>query len=129
MAARILAIDDDGDLLELYRLILTDEGYDVHLCHIGADAYRQVRALDPAVVILDGHIATSAQGGKLFTLLIEEEACYKARLLLCSADSRLVQERGKLLASIGGAVLGKPFNIDELLDLVTRLSAPREART
>ena len=53
MKPKILVVDDDGDLRELYRLELEDEGYEVDLA---ADAFAAMEILQHAhydVLILD----------------------------------------------------------------------------
>lgn len=52
--ATILLVDDNSDILEVIRVILENEGYDVATAANGADALAQLRAgLVPQLIILD----------------------------------------------------------------------------
>jgi two-component system phosphate regulon response regulator PhoB len=51
--ARILAVDDEEDILELIRYNLTKEGYNVDLALNGEEALEQARAKVPELVLLD----------------------------------------------------------------------------
>ncbi len=50
---RVLAIDDEADILELLRHSLTEAGYDVRTAETGADGLREVETFAPDVVLLD----------------------------------------------------------------------------
>jgi two-component system phosphate regulon response regulator PhoB len=51
--AKILAVDDEEDLLELVRYTLTREGYDVTCVETGEDCIRQARQRHPDLILLD----------------------------------------------------------------------------
>jgi two-component system chemotaxis response regulator CheY len=53
-ACRVLVVDDDPDLLDVVRLILEDEGCEVHTAQDGQRALDALRAgLEPDVILLD----------------------------------------------------------------------------
>ncbi|GAC1404327.1 MAG: hypothetical protein NVSMB65_20590 [Chloroflexota bacterium] len=128
MTARILAIDESTDILALYDAILALGGYEVHVCAEGDAALDSVRALDPDVIILDGHMVGAATQSTLIDLLLHEEpGISRARLLLCSGDGRFVDAYREVITARGGDVLRKPFQIADLLTLVARLTSPPRA--
>jgi two-component system phosphate regulon response regulator PhoB len=51
--ARILAVDDEEDILELVRYNLSREGYDVVCVETGEDCLRQARQRQPDLILLD----------------------------------------------------------------------------
>lgn len=53
MSARVLVVDDDGNLRRMLRALLEDEGYDVHEASDGGEAVRSWPTTDPDVVLLD----------------------------------------------------------------------------
>ena len=53
MAKTILIIEDDGNIRELLRLYLTQEGYTVETAQDGAEGLRAFQALKPDLVLLD----------------------------------------------------------------------------
>ena len=53
MKQKILIIDDDADLCRLLRNNLSQEGYDVCVCHDGITGLREFEDSDYQLVILD----------------------------------------------------------------------------
>jgi DNA-binding response OmpR family regulator len=52
-AGHILIVEDDGDLLEVLRFVLEDEGYRVSTAERGADALSVAFSEDVSLVLLD----------------------------------------------------------------------------
>ena len=50
---RILVVDDEKHICELYKMELEDEGYLVTLAHSGKDALKQVDGAPPDLIVLD----------------------------------------------------------------------------
>src|SRR4051794_433510 len=53
VAHTVLVVDDDQDIRESLRLLLSEEGFDVHTAANGAEAVEQMEAETPCFVILD----------------------------------------------------------------------------
>ena len=53
MAASILVINDDQSILELFHLILENEGYEVSSSLVVYEDVKDVEQLNPALIILD----------------------------------------------------------------------------
>jgi DNA-binding response OmpR family regulator len=53
MKETILVVDDEQNILELARLYLNNEGYQVETARDGAEALKKIDALRPALVVLD----------------------------------------------------------------------------
>lgn len=53
MGKRILAVDDNPVMLDVYRWLLTEEGYDVTLAKDGSQALNSLEAGEPDLVLLD----------------------------------------------------------------------------
>jgi two-component system phosphate regulon response regulator PhoB len=53
MKKRILAVDDEPDILELIRFNLSQEGYDVETATTGEEAIAKIQAHPPTLVLLD----------------------------------------------------------------------------
>ena len=66
---------------------------------------------------------------------LSSDACVDARLsdrpiLVCSADIASLREKAEELQRIGGVhILEKPFGVDEITDLVARLTSQRSSVT
>jgi DNA-binding response OmpR family regulator len=112
MAKRILVIDDDEDLLEMFNIILQEEGYNVILSNNGETAER-VEEIVPDLVLLDIRIVGSKKsGGEICAEIKKQFRGYKLPVILVSAETDI-----HLIASECGAdgFISKPFDVDKLL--------------
>jgi DNA-binding response OmpR family regulator len=50
---RLLMIDDDVNLVNVFRLVCTAKGYEFHAAHSAAEALRRIPEVDPDLIILD----------------------------------------------------------------------------
>lgn len=50
---KILLVDDDVDIIETYRAVLEQAGYDVRFAHDGAGGYTLFREFQPDVAVVD----------------------------------------------------------------------------
>jgi CheY-like chemotaxis protein len=120
---RVVAIDDDPLMLELFRELLSDEGYETVLCPSGADARHYVRVAAPAAIIIDLNTHRPNAGWAVLAALRAEAAVRDTPVIVCSADERDAQQHAADLGSHGGAILMKPFDVDTLLQLLTAMTA------
>ena len=67
--AKVLLIDDDVDLVEMYRLVLTHRGHTVHSAYSAADARKLLAAggagSRPDIVVLDVMMESQTAGIEL----------------------------------------------------------------
>lgn len=122
MAKRIAVINDDTVFLALLHDLLSEEGYETHLFHEGAASYEQVRELDPHVIILDVRMESPEAGWKVLELFKLDPALTRRPIVVCSADLTQLQDRAAYLKSKGCEILPKPFDLDDLLNLLVRLA-------
>ena len=59
---RILVIDDDPDLVEVIRLVLEADGYQVYSAINGAQGLQQVKEINPDLIILDVMMDYTTEG-------------------------------------------------------------------
>jgi DNA-binding response OmpR family regulator len=122
---RVLVLDDDRAILELLGEALRDEGFEVDLASSVGEARRLSAAHPPRVVLLDLRLANTPQ--ELFLETYRVLDATGARMVVLSAAPRAVEQAAELGAD---AVLGKPFDLDQLVGLVRKLlgSASRGSR-
>lgn len=65
MAAKVLIIDDDVDMVEAEKMVLENNGYVVISAFDGQDGYRKIKEENPDVIILDVMMATTEEGFQL----------------------------------------------------------------
>jgi DNA-binding NtrC family response regulator len=115
LPARVLVVDDEPSIRLLCRVNLELDGYVVLEAGSLAEARARLDEESPDVVLLDLHLGNERSG----PLVLE---CHSRRppvpvvLVTGSADAT---ERGQTDAD---AVLPKPFELDDLLATVRRLS-------
>lgn len=117
---RILVIDDDASVLHALGLVLEAEGYDVTTAEGYDGRLKKVATADlPDLVVLD-------------ILLSNENGCAIARELKAADKTAAVpivmisaHPDGQRMAKTAGAdaYLAKPFDVDELLGTIDRLSS------
>lgn len=121
MAKRIAVINDDTVFLTLLHDLLSEEGYDTHLFHEGAAAYKKVRDLDPDAVVLDIRMENPATGWQVLELFKLDPVLTQKPIIVCSADLPQLQDRAVYLRSKGCETLPKPFDLTDLLTMLDRL--------
>lgn len=107
---KVLAVDDDPNIVELIRLYFEKEGYEVHTCLDGHEAVPAFRRIEPDVMILD--LMLPGKDGYDITREIRKESTVPILMLTA---------RGDILDKVVGLELGaddyiqKPFEMKELI--------------
>lgn len=112
----VLVIDDDQAIQLLVRDVLRDAGYDVLTSGTAEDALHALEDTHPDLVVLD----LSLPHGEEALIQRVVRASQDARLLVLSGSVEL-RERARELGA--HANLGKPFDLDEFVTMVDRLTA------
>ncbi len=123
MAIRILAIDDDQDILELYSLLLEEEGYESHLSSVAFEDIREVERLHPDLIILDARMGRAEDGLLLVEKLKHDASTTHIPLILCTAAPDVTGEQVVMLRQAGVSVIDKPFEVANLLQTIRHLLA------
>ena len=118
---KVLVVDDDDVIRVLITVNLELEGYDVVTAFDGQDALDKVKAVAPDIITLD-IMMPRLDGWETAARLRDdpETAAIKVVLLSARAQEADVQ-RGERIGV--DAYLTKPFDPDELLEVVARLTA------
>jgi two-component system KDP operon response regulator KdpE len=116
---RVLVVDDQEDIREMARLVLTGAGYDVATAASGREALRAVRGAAFDLVLLDINMP-ELDGWATLRLLRADEALDGLRVAMFSVKSEV---RDKVASLKDGAVdyITKPFGVDELVQRVSRI--------
>ncbi len=116
MNKKILVIDDDKDVLSLVSYILEEQGYIV-VTTPSESILSQLSDIRPDLILLD-HWLNSTYGGELCKQLKENSLYQHIPIILFSAINNL-QEVAE--DSCADAYIEKPFDIDDLEKVVSRL--------
>ena len=118
---RILAVDDNEDILEVLQLILEDSGYEVETLTNGHLLFDKIKEHRPDLILLDIMLG-NMDGRELCKNVKAKMETNDIPIILISASHNL-SDRYKP-CDAPNDFLAKPFDISELLEKVhTNLSA------
>ena len=113
---KILAVDDEPNILLSIEFILEQEGYDVHTACDGEEAMEMAEKVEPDLVLLD--IAMPYKDGyEVCTLLRKHEKLASVKVVMLTAKGQSLDKK-KGLEVGANAYLTKPFGADELLQTI-----------
>jgi DNA-binding response OmpR family regulator len=116
---RVLVIDDDLPIRGMLAAALRQHGYQVLLAGDGAEGQRALTIHKPDIVLLD--LAMPDVNGWDFLQRLQETGHLgKVPIIVVSAHLRV--EPQAILRMGVDAILPKPFNLPELIDLIEHLS-------
>lgn len=118
MSKRILVINDDDSILELFQLLLESEGYEVDTSLETIENIRDVEQIKPDLVILDLKMGMQQEGWVMMQKLRMYQPTQNIPIILCTAALNEVREQEATLEDKGIPVVYKPFSVDELLKAV-----------
>ncbi len=118
---RILIVDDEAEIVDLLRDVLTEEGYVVDAAATAAGALALIRENIYDVALLDFNLP-DMDGVMLHRQIRQMDEELANRTIFMSG---LVQSDSNLgyYASEGGGFIAKPFDIRDVLDYVRRTLA------
>lgn len=117
---KILVVNDTQEILDLFRDILEDEGYDVSLYSYAFDDLVEVKRVNPDLILLDLIIDHEAHGWQLLQKLRMDRQTMTTPIIVCTAAIHLVRNLEGHLKEKGVGIVLKPFDIDDLVRAVNR---------
>src|SRR5579875_45577 len=118
MKKRILVINDTQELLELFRILLEKEGYEVILSGVPTQKVAEIEQLHPDLVLLDILFRQERIGWQILEMLRTNRATASIPIIICSVAIKDVEEQEGYLNSQGIRVVYKPFDVDVLLSAI-----------
>ncbi|MEC9374333.1 MAG: response regulator [Planctomycetota bacterium] len=117
---RILVVDDDSEIVELFRDVLDRDGrFEVQTAATGYDAGSLVESFKPHLVILD-YMLPDINGDHVCRRLREKEESKDTRIIFVSGVVN-PEEVDKLLKAGADDFIKKPFNVEMLMKRVSEL--------
>jgi len=116
---RILVIDDDLPLRGMLAAALRQAGFQVLLAGDGDEGHRALTIHRPDVILLD--LAMPGMNGWDFLQRLKETG-FLGTLPIIVLSAHLHVEPQAILKLGASAILPKPFNLTELIDLIEHLS-------
>jgi DNA-binding response OmpR family regulator len=116
---RVLVIDDDLPLRGMLAAALRQAGFQVLLAGDGGEGHRALTIHRPDVILLD--LAMPGVNGWDFLQRLKETG-FLGTLPIIVLSAHLLVEPQAILQLGVSAILPKPFNLAELIDLIEHLS-------
>jgi DNA-binding response OmpR family regulator len=121
--ARILIIEDDGDLQQILSLSLNQAGYEVHYAFTGKEGYDRILAVQPDLVLLDLMLPIM-NGAEIVDLVRKNAAVRDVPIVIMTAHGDRHELLERLIKTDGvRGYLRKPFELAEIRSLVKRILA------
>jgi CheY-like chemotaxis protein len=122
---RILVVEDEPSIRELYKDVLSGEGYQVREASDGVEGLEELEKARPDVIVVD--LAMPRMDGLEFCRRLRDlPQCEGIPVIVISANLDLAwRDLSKAGYSAG---LAKPFDLSRLLDLVNRAMTAGIAR-
>jgi DNA-binding response OmpR family regulator len=117
----ILLAEDDPDQSDMLRDVLQDEGYAVDTAFSGDVAYRKLLNHQYHLVILDIRMP-GLNGGTVLKALRLKKSKAEAPVIVVSAFAT-EEDMARYRADGANAAIAKPYEMNELLQLVAQLTS------
>ena len=118
MPTRILVINDTQEILDLFRILLEGEGYEVVLSGFPFQQVSEIEQINPDLIILDIIFGGEKIGWQMLQLLKMKRSIASIPVVVCTAALNAIREQEGYLVSQGVHVVYKPFDIDYILTTI-----------
>jgi DNA-binding response OmpR family regulator len=118
MPPRILVINDTQEILDLFRILLEEEGFEVVLSGFPFQQVSEVEQISPDIIILDIIFGDEKTGWQMLQLLKMKRSTASIPVIVCTAALNAVREQEGYLVAQGVHVVYKPFDIDHILTTI-----------
>ena len=123
MGNKVLVVDDDPEISNLVQYTLESIGHEVKVCDNGRDVLDVLRSYKPDLLVLDVMLP-GIDGYSLTAQIAEDGDLNRLPIIVLSAlePSRTMFQRFSQVAGF----LTKPFNTDDLIEIVKTSLAKKE---
>jgi len=119
---KILAVDDEPNILMSIEFILEMEGYEVHTAHDGDEALEVADRVRPDLILLDVNMPRK-DGYEMCRILREREDLAATKVIMLTAKGQTL-ERKKGLEVGADDYVTKPFSAGDLLEKIRAMIEP-----
>ena len=119
---KILAVDDEPNILMSIEFILEMEGYQVHTARDGDEALEVAEREHPDLILLDVNMPRK-DGYEVCRILREREDLAATKVIMLTAKGQALEKK-KGIEMGADEYVTKPFAADELLGKIRALLEP-----
>ena len=117
---RILCIEDEPDMIELIRLILSRHGFEVSGANGGVEGARKIREEMPDLVLLD-IMMPDMDGWEVYQQIKADEKTKDIPVVVVTAKAQNIDKVLGLHIAKVDDYISKPFTPDDLLESVKKV--------
>jgi DNA-binding response OmpR family regulator len=125
ISKRIIYFEDDKDMVELVRIILGREGYQVEGIAEGQAGIKAVQQNSPDVILLD-LMLPDMDGWEIFRQLKHDESTADIPVIVITAKAQSIDKVLGLEIAKVDDYISKPFRPNELVDRVEEVLAGKK---
>jgi DNA-binding response OmpR family regulator len=122
---RILCIEDEPEMIDLIRLILSRKGFEVLGASGGEDGIYKVRREKPDLVLLD-LMMPFVDGWEVYQQMKADEATKNIPVIVVTAKAQSIDKVLGLHIAKVDDYIAKPFSPKDLINSVERVLAKKE---
>jgi DNA-binding response OmpR family regulator len=121
MTKKVFLVDDDVDLIEQNKMVLTENGYEVITAYTAKEALEKLGKEKPDIMVLDVMMEHRTAGFVLAREIGEKHS--NIPVIILSGDTQKANWLGEANDTWNGIAqfLDKPFNPDELTNVVRKV--------
>ena len=124
---KVLAVDDNQDILNLISLIVESMGHNLELAHDGQEGLELIRSKEYDLVFLDMSMP-NLTGLEVIDALVQDGIIKKQRVTLFTASYLGVEDIESDLRKKGVySILAKPADIDQVTELLEKVASEIES--
>lgn len=119
---KILAVDDEPNILMSIEFILEMEGYEVHTARDGEEALEVAERARPDLILLDINMPRK-DGYEVCRMLREKPYMAETKIVMLTAKGQTLEKKKGLEVGADEYVT-KPFNAEDLLEKIRKMIEP-----
>lgn len=127
ISKRVIYFEDDKDMVELVRIILGREGYQVEGIAEGQAGIKAVQQNSPDVILLD-LMLPDMDGWEIYRQLKHDESTADIPVIVITAKAQSIDKVLGLEIAKVDDYISKPFRPNELVDRVEEVLAGRKKK-
>ena len=125
MNRRVVCVEDEPEMIDLFRLILNRRGFEVIGANGGREGLETIREQKPDLVLLD-LMMPDMDGWEVYHQLKADEATRDIPVIVVTAKAQSIDKVLGLHIAKVDDYISKPFSPQELLESVEKVLARRE---
>ena len=124
---KIVYFEDDGDMVDLVRIILNREGYQVFGIAEGLEGLKLVQETDPELILLD-LMLPDMDGWEIYRQLKQNDSTQNIPVIVVTAKAQSIDKVLGLEIAKVDEYISKPFRPQELVYRVNQIVSKEELR-